>query len=137
MSAAARARWASLALLSALLTGVCALARGAPLPPVGGTVESTLELSLGEPSGFRRTGSVPEGNVYTATVRAEVTATDAPTRLSVEGGLGGDLGLPVSSWGEPVSHAPARVRLRAVAPSAGALRNRQELFVVTLTAGGP
>ena len=136
MSAAARARWASLALLSMLLAGISALAR-ADGPPVGGTVESTLELSLGEPSAFKRTGAVPEGNVYTATVRAEVTATDAPTRLSVAGGLAGEPGLPVSAWGEPVSGAPARVRLRAVAPNAAALRNRQQLFTVTLTAGGP
>ena len=137
MSAAARTRWASVALLSMLLAGLCALARAEGLPPVGGTVPSTLELSLGEPSAFKRTGSVPEGNVYTATVRAEATATDVPTRLSVAGGLAGEPGLPVSAWGEPVSGAPARVRLRAVAPNAAALRNGQELFTVTLTAGGP
>ena len=136
MSAAARARWASLVLLTALLAGTCALAR-AQSPVTGGEVPSTLTLSLGEPSGFRRTGSVPEGNVYTATARAEVTATDAPARLSVEGGRDAGFMQSLRSWSEPVSQGAATVRLRAVAPSAQALRNRQELFVVTLTAGGP
>ena len=136
MSAVARIRWASFVLLTALLAGLCTLAR-AQSPVTGGDVPSTLTLSLGEPSGFRRVGSTRGENVYTATLRAEVTATDAPTGLSVEGG--GDAGFMQSlrSWSEPVSQGPARVRLRTVAPSAQALRNRQELFVVTLTAGGP
>jgi hypothetical protein len=100
-------------------------------------VPSVLALSLSESGSFRRVGGTVDGQgVCEATLSAEATATDAPARLSVAGGFAGDLGLPVSSWSEPVSHAPARVRLRAVAPSAGALRNRQELFTVTLTAGG-
>lgn len=135
MSVAPRALWASLVLLAALLASACALARAEGLPPLGGTVPSTLELSLGEPSAFRRTGSTPAGNVYAATVRAEVTATDAPTWLSVLGGA--SLARPFRSWSAPVTHRAARVRLRAVASSAGELRRRNELFLVTLTAGGP
>lgn|GEM_PF-2926023 len=136
MSAVARVRWASLAVLAALLAGSCALARAA-IPPVGGEVPSTLELSLGEPGAFRRTGTARRGDVYTATLPAEVTATDAPTSLSVEGG--GDAGFTrtLRTWSEPVSHGAARVRLRVVAPSARALRNQHRTFVVTLTAGGP
>jgi len=136
MSSPARARLASLVALTALLAGACALAR-AQSPVTGGTVPSTLELSLGEASGFKRTGSTRRGNVYTATVRAEVTATDAPARLSTGGEGDASLMRSLRSWSEPVSHGVATVRLRAVAPSARALRGRSKLFVVTLTAGGP
>ena len=136
MSGTVRARWASLAVLAALLAGSCALAR-AGSPPVGGTVSSTLELSLGEPSAFRRTGAARRGDVYTATLPAAVTATDAPARLSIRGGGDASFMRTLRSWSEPVSLGAARVRLRTVARSARALRNEDRLFVVTLTAGGP
>jgi len=137
VSAVARGRLASLALLTALLAGSCALARADGSPPVGGEVPSTLELSLGEPSAFRRMGAARRGDVYTATLPAEVTATDAPTSLSVSGGGDASFMRTLRSWSEPVSHGAARVRLRAIATSARALRNQHRLFVVTLTAGGP
>jgi hypothetical protein len=137
VSATARARSASLVLLSALLAGTCALARADGSPPVGGPVPSTLALSLGEPSGFRRTGSIDGENVYAATVRAEVTATDTPARLSVVGGPGARVARPLRSWSEPVSLATAKVHLRQVAPSAGALQDRDKILLVTLAAGGP
>jgi hypothetical protein len=64
---------------------------GAPAPadggtPVGGTVESTLALSLGEPSPFSRVRGGHKESVYDATIAAEVTATDAPVRLSLADG---------------------------------------------------
>lgn len=80
-------RLATLALLVAalaVLSGVpAALAEGTP---VGGTVESTLELSLGEPSHFVRTSAGHRQSVYDATIPVEVTATDAPVRLSLADG---------------------------------------------------
>jgi hypothetical protein len=136
---AANSRPVVLALATTVLVAALALAALAPAqsPVTGGTVPSTLSLSLGEPSGFRRTGSSPDGNVYTAIVRAEVTATDTPARLSVVGGGVASVARPLRSWTEPVSHGMARVRLRAIAPSARALRASNRLFLVTLTAGGP
>ncbi len=83
----ARARWAALALLSAALLASAAVAlaeEGAPSP--GGSVPSVLGLSLSEPSGFSRTSAARRSSVYTSLIRAEVTATDAPTRLSIADG---------------------------------------------------
>jgi hypothetical protein len=54
--------------------------------PVGGTVESTLALSLGEPSPFARVSAGHRRSVYDATIPVEVTATDAPVRLSLADG---------------------------------------------------
>ncbi|HEV3093339.1 MAG TPA: hypothetical protein VGY30_02365 [Solirubrobacteraceae bacterium] len=54
--------------------------------PVGGTVESTLALSLGEPSHFARVRTGHGSSVYDATVVVEVTATDAPVKLSLADG---------------------------------------------------
>jgi hypothetical protein len=54
--------------------------------PVGGTVESTLALSLGESSAFARVSTGHKRSVYDATVPVEVTATDAPVRLSLADG---------------------------------------------------
>jgi len=119
---------AAAAVLAASLP-VAALAEGFPTP--GGTVPSTLSLSLGEPSPFRRVGRTRSGqNVYAATIRAEVNATDAPTRL----GLGFE-GPPLRLWREPLAAEQAKIHLREIAPNRRALRNRT--VVVTLTAGGP
>jgi len=53
---------------------------------IGGTVESTLGLSLGEPSAFTRSSASPRGRVFTALIPIEVTATEGPTRLSLADG---------------------------------------------------
>ncbi len=55
-------------------------------PTVGGTVESTLALSLGESSRFARVSAGQRRSVYDATIPVEVTATDAPVRLSLADG---------------------------------------------------
>lgn len=80
------ARLAALALACAVLAGSVALARAQGPPVAGGTVPSMLGLSLSEPSPFTRTGSADGQPVYTATVGAEATATDAPIRLGVSDG---------------------------------------------------
>jgi hypothetical protein len=80
----------ALVLAVAVLIGVVVLARlvlAAPAPaqsPVaGGTVPSTVALSLSEPSHFRRIG---RSDFFGATIRARATATDVPTKLSVVDG---------------------------------------------------
>jgi hypothetical protein len=65
---------------------LAALARAQDSPVPGGTVPSTLSLSLSEPSPFRRAGAAGRGSVYTSVIRAEVTATDTPVRLSLTDG---------------------------------------------------
>ena len=76
----------------ALLVAALAMLGGAPAAPaeggtpVGGTVESTLTLSLGEPSTFTRVSAGHRQSVYDATIPVEVTATDAPIRLSLADG---------------------------------------------------
>jgi hypothetical protein len=80
------ARWASLVLLTATLAGACALARAQGSPVPGGTVPSLLGLSLSEPSGFKRLRTSHGISLYGSLVRAEVTATDVPIRLSVSDG---------------------------------------------------
>jgi hypothetical protein len=105
-------------------------AQGSPVP--GGTVPSTLTLSLGEPSLFRRVGRTSDGrNVYLASIRAEVSTTDIPTSLS----LGLDAENPLRLWRKPLASAPVRIRLRRVAANRRALAHTTT--VVTLTAGGP
>ena len=54
--------------------------------PVGGSVESTLALSVGEPSSFAGVGAGHGRSVYDARIPVEVTATDAPVRLSLADG---------------------------------------------------
>lgn len=142
MSARLQGRLVAFGLLSALLAGSCALAARAASPPVpGGSVPSVLSLSLAEPSDFSLVRATRGENVYGTTVRAEVTATEAPVELTVVDGryrqLEGEVFPPVRRWTEPVTRAVAKVRLRRRAPSARALRNRQELLLFTLTAGGP
>jgi len=100
-------------------------------PTPGGTVPSTLELSLGEPGPFRRVATTRGGlKIFAATLRAEVTATDVPTRLSL-----GYEGSPLRVFREPLAAEPAKLQLREIAPNRNVLRNRTVL--VTLTAGGP
>lgn len=76
----------------ALFVTALAVLGGAPAAlaeagtPVGGTVESTLALSLGESSPFARVSAGRGRSVYDATVPVEVTATDAPVRLSLADG---------------------------------------------------
>jgi len=127
------ARLAPPALACAVLAtalSLAALAR-AQSPTPGGTVPSTLELSLGEPGPFRRVATTRGGlKVFAATLRAEVTATDVPTRLSL-----GYEGSPLRVFREPLAAEPAKLQLREIAPNRAALRNRTVL--VTLTAGGP
>lgn len=137
MSGPVRTRFAAFAVLATLLAGSCSVAWAAGSPAPGGTVPSTITLSLGEPSEFRRTGSAGGENVYTAAIRAAVTATDAPVHLSVRGGGSASAEQPLRSWTEPVTRGAAKIRLRATAPNARALRADQKLVVVTLTAGGP
>jgi hypothetical protein len=159
------ARLAPLALACAVLAGSCALARAQGSPVPGGTVPSTLALSLSEPSAFRRHGAL-----YTATIRAEATATDTPSKLSLADGevtggprlghlvrgsrilspalraaagggpvrsLDAPVPLPLESWGEPLAGTEAKIRLRQSAPGAHTLRGYGKLLLVTLTAAGP
>ncbi len=89
VSARTRNRAGALALAVAVLATslvLAALARGQGSPVPGGTVPSTLSLSLSQPSPFRRAGSAGRGSVYTSVIHAEVTATDTPIRLSLADG---------------------------------------------------
>ena len=85
MSAPGPARWAlaAVAVMATLAGANVAQAEG---PTVGGAVESTLALSLGEPSPFARVHAGHKRSVYDATIPVEVTATDAPVRLSLADG---------------------------------------------------
>jgi hypothetical protein len=83
-----RVRVAALALIAtvvAALAGATA-AYAEEGTSIGGTVESTLGLSLGEVSAFTRSGASPRGRVFTAFIPIEVTATEGPTWLSVADG---------------------------------------------------
>jgi hypothetical protein len=71
-------------LAASLLLASLARAQSSPVP--GGTVPSTLSLSLGRPSPFRRAGPAGRGSVYTSVIRAQVTATDTPVQLSLVDG---------------------------------------------------
>jgi hypothetical protein len=85
MRAPAPASWA-LAAVAVMATLAGANVAQAEEPTVGGTVESTLALSLGEPSLFRSVRTGHKRSVYDATIPVEVTATDAPVRLSLADG---------------------------------------------------
>jgi hypothetical protein len=161
------ARLVPLALACAVLAAalaLAALARGQGSPTPGGTVPSTLALSLSEPSPFKR-----HGDLYTSAIRAEVTATDVPTRLSLADGevtqgprlghlvrgsrvlspalqaaagggsyrsLEAPVPPPLKSWSEPLADTPAKIRLRQSAPTHN-LHGYRKLLLVTLTAAGP
>ena len=81
----ARARSASLALVSSVALASTAAAH-AQRPRVGGSVPSVLALSLSEPSAFSRSVAGHGESVYTSLISVEVTATEAPTRLTVADG---------------------------------------------------
>ncbi len=85
MSVPRPARWA-LAAVAVMATFAGANVAQAEEPTVGGTVESTLALSLGEPSSFVRVHAGHKRSVYDATIPVEVTATDAPVGLSLADG---------------------------------------------------
>ncbi len=88
-AASTQARAGALILAVVVLTATlvfAALSRAQTSPVPGGTVPSTLSLSLGEPSPFQRVGTAGHGNVYVSVIRAEVTATDTPVRLSLVDG---------------------------------------------------
>jgi hypothetical protein len=127
---ARRAAFALLALAVALSSALAASSASAQAPTAGGQVPSTIALSLGEPGPFKRTGR----GLFTAVLRAEASATEVPTRLSL---LGGGESRRLRFWREPTVGARARVRLRQRAPNRRALRNRRGRLWVTLSAGGP
>jgi hypothetical protein len=87
MIAPGRARCAAAVVLAscAALFGATA-AHAEEGTSIGGTVESTLGLSLGEPSPFTRVRAGHKLSVYDATIAVEVTATEEPTRLSLADG---------------------------------------------------
>jgi hypothetical protein len=78
-----RSKAAALALAAALAGASAARAEG---PSVGGVVESTFALSLGEPSPFTRVHAGHKRIVYDAMVPVELTATETPVRLSLADG---------------------------------------------------
>jgi len=88
MIAPGRARWAAAAVVlascAAPLSAITAHAEEGT--SIGGTVESTLGLSLGEPSPFASVRTGHKLSVYDATIAVEVTATEEPTRLSLADG---------------------------------------------------
>lgn len=86
MIAAMRLRTLTLLVASLTVLGAAPAALAEAGTPVGGTVESTLALSLGEPSPFARVSAGHRQSMYDATIPVEVTATDAPVRLSLADG---------------------------------------------------
>lgn len=95
---------ARVAAAGAALAAVVAVGASAQPPPggvdVGGTVPSTLELGLAE----------PKDSGGELRIAARVTASDAPTQLSVVGG--DDAERVLAQWRRPVSKAASTVRLR-------------------------
>jgi transposase len=89
-AAGSQARVGALILAVVVLTAtlvLAALSRAQASPVPGGTVPSTLSLSLGEPSSFKRLGASGSGSgIYVSVIKAEVTATDTPVRLSLVDG---------------------------------------------------
>jgi len=83
-----RSRVAGLGLIAALVVALASAtaAHAEEGTSIGGTVESTLGLSVGEPSAFTRSGASPRGRVFTAFIPIEVTATEGPTWLSIADG---------------------------------------------------
>jgi hypothetical protein len=112
MIAPLKARTAAPAVLIATLAALAGAggAHAQEGTSVGGTVTSTLGLSLGEPSPLTRTHTGRRRrSLYTASVPVEVTATDTPTRLSIadgEASAGRRLGCLVR--GRSILAAPLR-----------------------------
>jgi hypothetical protein len=119
MNALGPARWA-LAVMAVMATLAGANVAYAEEPTVGGTVESTLALSLGESSRFARVSAGHRRSVYDATISVEVTATDAPARLSladgeaISGARRGHLVRGHSSLAIALQAAAARGRFRSL-----------------------
>ncbi len=86
MIATTRSRMLALLVAALAVLGGVSAALAETGTPVGGTVESTLALSLGEPSLFTSVSAGHKRSVYDATIPVEVTATDAPVRLSLADG---------------------------------------------------
>jgi hypothetical protein len=83
-----RSRVAALAFIATVVAALVSVtaAHAEEGTSIGGTVESTLGLSLGEPSPFTRVRAGHKRSVYDATIAVEVTATEEPTRLSIADG---------------------------------------------------
>jgi hypothetical protein len=83
-----RSRVAALALIATVVVALAGAtaAHAEEGTSIGGTVESTLGLSLGEVSAFTRSGAAPRGRVFTASIPIEVTATEGPMWLSIADG---------------------------------------------------
>jgi hypothetical protein len=83
-----RSRVAALALIATVVAALASAtaAHAEEGTNIGGTVESTLGLSLGEPSPFTRVRAGHRQSMYDATIAVEVTATEEPTRLSLADG---------------------------------------------------
>jgi hypothetical protein len=88
MIAPGRARWVAAAVVLASCVALfgATSAHAEEGTSIGGTVESTLGLSLGEPTPFTRVRAGHRQSVYDATIAVEVTATEEPTRLSIADG---------------------------------------------------
>ncbi len=88
MSSRARARLTGAVAVAAVAVAAHtgALPAHAETPSVGGEVASVVELSAGEPSAFVRAGGAHGKRVYAAGISVEVTATEAPTRLTIADG---------------------------------------------------
>lgn len=86
----ARAARSALALVVAIAAFAVPLASAsgarAESTSVGGVVESTLALSLGEPGQFVGAHAGRDQRVYDATIVVEVTTTEPPVRLSLADG---------------------------------------------------
>jgi hypothetical protein len=90
----------------------------AQFPTPGGTVPSTLAVSLDEPTPFRRIG---RSDFFTATIRARVTATDVPTRLSlIDGAVTAGRRLGHMAGGNSILSPALEV---TVGPGPGAFRS--------------
>lgn len=167
MSALPRTRrLASLLALTATLAGACALASAQTPPSPGGTVPSVLALSVREPSALRSVGdgvfvstirvevTATETPTRLSLADGEVTAgarlghlvrgssiLSPALRAAADGGsyrsLDASVPPPLRTWGQPLSRAVSRIRVRQSAPHAGTLRGYEKLLLVTLTAAGP
>jgi hypothetical protein len=129
-------------------------------------VPSVLALSVSEPSAFRPAGggvfdstlrievtatdtptrlSLADGEVTTGArlghlVRGSSILSPALLAAADGGSYRSlDASVPPSlmTWGQPLSRAVAKIRVRQSAPHARALHGYQKLLLVTLTAAGP
>lgn len=130
---------------------------------VGGSVPSYLELALTAPRAARFPSAA---GVHELTIRADVTASDAPTLLSVADGDAtagprrghlGRLARPLEAavgtsafqsldasvdpllarWGRPVTHTAATVRLRQRIDGRAGRASYRKLLLVTIAPDSP